>query len=111
VAMIPHERSLVKRMGGRPFALVGVNSDANREYLRKMNREREVTWRSFWCGKEGTGGPIPTEWNVSGWPTLYYLDHRGVIRHKNLREEKEIDAAVEELVREAEQAAGSSRGK
>ena len=102
MAMIPHERSLVKRMEGRPFALVGVNSDADREYLRRMNREREVTWRSFWCGEEGTGGPIPAGWNVSGWPTLYYLDHRGVIRHKNLREGKEIDAALDKLVEEAE---------
>ena len=31
--MLPHERSLVARMEGRPFALLGVNCDAHLTYL------------------------------------------------------------------------------
>src|SRR4029079_6494288 len=100
--MIPHERSLVKRLEGKPFVLIGVNSDVNKQQLEKLNKERQVTWRSFWCGQEGTTGPIPTKWNVTGWPTLYYIDHKGVIRHKNLRNEKQIDEALDKLVEEAE---------
>jgi hypothetical protein len=100
--MIPHERSLVKRLEGKPFALIGVNSDQDKEYLHKENEKKQVTWRSFWCGEKGTGGPIPTKWNVTGWPTLYYIDHKGVIRYKNLRDEKKIDEAIDELVAEAE---------
>src|SRR5688572_19295445 len=100
--MIPHERSLVKRLEGKPFVLIGVNSDRNKEQLLKQNEQRQVTWRSFWCGPKGTEGDIPMRWNVSSWPTLYYLDHKGVIRHKNLREEKKIDEAIDKLVEEAE---------
>jgi hypothetical protein len=106
VAMFPHERSLVKRMEGRPFALIGVNSDTNKEFLKKENERQQITWRSFWCGKEGTGGPIPTKWNVSGWPTLYYIDHKGVIRAKNVRGEEEIDKLIDKLVEEAEKDLG-----
>lgn len=106
--MIPHERSLVKRLEGKPFALIGVNSDVNKQFLEKMNKERQVTWRSFWCGKEGTSGPIPTQWNVSGWPTLYYIDHKGVIRYKNLRNEKQIDETLDKLVADAEKDAKST---
>ena len=100
--MFPHERSLVKRMEGKPFALIGVNSDTDKAKLKKENEKESITWRSFWCGKDGTSGPIPTQWNVRGWPTLYYIDHKGVIRAKNLRDEKEIDTFLDKLVDEAE---------
>lgn len=100
--MYPHERSLVKKFEGRPFAIVGVNSDADLEKLKPRLEEEKITWRSFWCGKDATRGEIPTRWNVSGWPTLYYIDHKGVIRAKNVRNDAEIDALIEKLVAEAE---------
>ena len=99
--MFPHERSLVKRMEGKPFALIGVNSDRDKSFVKKENEKQQITWRSFWCGEEGTSGPIPSQWNVRGWPTLYYIDHKGVIRAKNLRNEKEIDEFLDKLVEEA----------
>ena len=80
--MYPHERSLVKRLADKPFALVGVNSDADKQALQQVLVDEEITWRSFWNGPKGTGGPISTSWNVSGWPTIYLIDHEGVIRYK-----------------------------
>lgn len=105
--MFPHERSLVKRMESKPFALIGVNSDRDKDLIKKQNDKEGITWRSFWCGSEGTSGAIPTEWNVRGWPTLYYIDHKGVIRAKNLRDEKKIDEFLDKLVEEAEKDAQS----
>ena len=99
--MYPHERSLVERMKGRPFAIIGVNSDRDREKIRKIREEKKLTWRSFWDGS--TGGPIAIRWNVTAWPTTYVIDHKGVIRAKDLRQEKEIDRWVDQLVAEAEQ--------
>jgi hypothetical protein len=101
VAMFPHERSLVKRMADKPFALIGVNSDRDKEYLKKQNEKQEISWRSFWCGPEGTGGKIPTEFNVTGWPTIYVIDAKGVIRYKNVRGEA-MDKAVDTLLEEME---------
>jgi hypothetical protein len=34
--MYPHERSLVKKMEGKPFALIGVNSDEDRDALKPV---------------------------------------------------------------------------
>jgi hypothetical protein len=101
--MYPHERSLVKKMADRPFALVGVNSDADLKELKKTLEEEKITWRSFWNGKEGTSGPISTEWNVRGWPTLFVIDHKGVIRHKwvGYPGDEVLDKAIEKLVAEA----------
>ncbi len=98
--MYPHERSLVKELKDKPFALIGVNSDKDLANLRdKVRIETELTWRSFWNGPEGTSGPISAEWNVTGWPTLYVIDHNGVIRAKSVGFDKElIDSTIYEWV-------------
>lgn len=98
--MYPHERSLVKKYKNRPFALIGVNSDADRDRLKKTLVDKNLTWRSFWDGGS-TNGPIATTWNVSGWPTIYVIDAAGRIRYKNARGD-DLDAALEKLVKEAE---------
>jgi hypothetical protein len=102
--MYPHERSLVKKMEGKPFALVGVNSDRDLKALKPTLEKEQITWRSFWNGPEGTGGPISSEWNIRAWPTLFVIDHKGVIRHRFVGSpgEKALDAAIDRLVEEAE---------
>ena len=100
--MYPHERSLVKRLENEPFALIGVNSDGDLEKLRPRLEEENITWRSFWNGPKGTGGPISERWGVKGWPTIYVLDHEGRIRFKNIRGEG-IDKAVDQLLAEIQE--------
>jgi hypothetical protein len=100
--MYPHERSLVKRLENKPFALLGVNSDKDREALKAVIEKEQITWRSFWNGGS-TRGPISTAWNVRGWPTIYVLDHKGVIRYKNVRGaamDEAVDALLEEMKKE-----------
>ncbi len=97
--MYPHERSLVKRLADKPFALIGVNSDADKTKLKPRMIEENITWRSFWNGPEGTSGPIAARWNVSSWPTIYVMDDKGVIRYKGVRGEA-MDEAVDTLLEE-----------
>ncbi|MAD80502.1 MAG: hypothetical protein CMJ50_06625 [Planctomycetaceae bacterium] len=96
--MYPHERSLVKKLANEPFVLLGVNSDPKEKVLAALEREN-ITWRSFWDGGN-TSGPIASRWNVRGWPTIYVLDQKGVIRYKNVRG-KAMDKAVDALLAEA----------
>ena len=95
--MYPHERSLVKKMENKPFALLGINSDP-KERLKEVLKKENITWPSWWDGGD-TNGPIARAWNVRGWPTIYILDHKGVIRFKGPRGE-EMDKAVEQLLGE-----------
>lgn len=97
--MIPHERSLVEQLKDEPFALLGINSDANKAFYAQQAEANGVTWRSFWNGPKGTSGPISAKWNVHSWPTIYILDHKGVIRFKNKRGEA-MEKAVEQLLAE-----------
>jgi len=102
--MYPHERSLVKEMENKPFVLIGVNSDRDLAALKPILEKEKITWRSFWNGPKGTGGPISEEWNVHGWPTLCLIDHKGVLRYKYLGSpgEATLGASLEKLVKEAE---------
>jgi hypothetical protein len=101
--MYPHERSLVERFASKPFALIGVNSDADRDVAKQAVKDNQLNWRSFWNGPKGTSGPISTAWNATAWPTIYILDAKGVIRYTRIGDnEKEIDAMIEKLLKEME---------
>jgi len=97
--MYPHERSLVARLEEEPFTIVGVNSDPAERY-RTAIVENEITWPSFADGGT-TGGPIATRWGVTGWPTVYVIDHEGVIRSvSHSLDEDLVDQLIEEMKRD-----------
>jgi hypothetical protein len=101
--MYGHERSLVQRYQGRPFALLGVNADESPDKLRQVLREKNLPWRAWW---DGPGGPISRQWGVGGFPTVILLDHHGVIRYRfeGAPSPDRLDAAVEELLKEVQSA-------
>ena len=91
-------KALVGRLEGRPFAILGINSDPKPKLLEVL-KEEGIPWRQ--AVEETTSGPIASAWNVRGWPTIYVLDARGVIRFKNPRGEK-LGEAVDALLKEME---------
>ena len=99
--MYPHERSLVSKLANKPFVLLGVNSDRDREGLKQVLVNEKVTWRSFWNGGS-TGGPISRAWGVTAWPTLVLIDHKGVIRQKFVGSPGAavLDKAIDDLLKE-----------
>jgi peroxiredoxin len=106
--MWPHERSLVKQLAHKSFAVIGVNvSEPNTSALKKVAEKEKLTWRSFSDPPTSEGsGAIAKKWNLAGTPTIYLIDHKGVIRHKWLggAPGKVIDNAVEGLIHEVDAA-------
>jgi len=153
--MLPHEKAMVERLKAEPFALLGINSDGDRDVSKKLSEEEKnaikglgapegqsidairrgdekvieklgasgpalkkkvfeidlanlqsilekqnITWRQAVLGT--TRGALPAKWNVQGWPTIYILDAKGVIRFRDLRGE-EMEAAVLTLIKEAKE--------
>src|SRR5262245_10285412 len=96
--MLPHEKELVERLKDEPFALVGINSDGSAEELKKILARENITWRQAVDGD--TSGPWATKWNVHGWPTIFVLDAKGVIRYRDVRD-KDMEDAVVKLIAEA----------
>ena len=101
--MYGHERSLVNSMKGRPFALLGVNTDKSLKVAKAAVEKNELNWRSWF---DGSGGDIVRKFQIRSFPTILVLDHNGLIRFKNIRGSS-LDTAIELLVKEAE-AAGMS---
>lgn len=100
-AAYPHERDLMERLKGRPFALLGVNTDADAKTLRKSIDAGEITWRCWADG--GVDGPITQAWGVDTFPAVYVLDAAGIIRFKNVQG-KDLDDAVDRLLAEVKPA-------
>jgi len=118
MAMVPHERALAERFAGKPFTIVGVNGDNlplsggihlwgpdgkpidDSARVKAAVEKHKISWRSFRSGNIG----LATEWNVRSWPTVYLIDHRGIIRGKWKGDPgaKAVDPAVEKLVKVAE---------
>ena len=80
-AMYGHERELVEKYPADKFALLGINCD-ERARVDSVIKSGQVTWRSWFDGPQG---PISTQWQVEGFPTVYVLDREGVIRFKGVR--------------------------
>ena len=97
--MYPHERSLVKQLANHPFEIVGVNSDADLDRLKKTVKEENITWRSFQNDRGDQRRSISDEWTVRDWPTIYVLDAEGVIRYKNVSGDA-LDNAIATLLAE-----------
>ena len=97
--MLPHEKELVERLKDQPFALIGINSDGDAATVKKILADQGITWRN--AIDESTEGPWATKWNISGWPTIYVLDSKGVIRFRDVRD-AEMEQAVMQLLAEIE---------
>ena len=88
----------MKRLAGKPFVMLGVNSDKDREAVKKTLVEEQLTWPNWW--DEGRiDGPIHTTWQVAERPAIHILDAKGVIRYKNPLPE-DVDEAIDALLAE-----------
>jgi hypothetical protein len=104
--MNPQKQRLVERLADKPFALVEVNSDADREAVKRTMRKDKLTWRCWFDG--GREGPVAHRWNVHRWPTIYLLDAEGVVRYKDLHGEA-LDDAVMRLLADTGPARNSAK--
>ena len=103
MAQWPHERSLVTNLAGKPFALIGVHldyGDDEASIVKKVMVKERLNWRSF-----VDRGTIAATWKPAGTPSFYIIDSKGVIRYKwaGAPGAKTMDAALENVIQEAEQ--------
>ena len=95
--MYSHLRSIEKKLKGKPFEIVGFNSDDERDFAKAMVKYQQFGWRNFWLG--GKQGPITKDWKVTSWPTTYLLDGTGKIRFKQIQKE-DLDNGITALMAE-----------
>jgi RNA polymerase sigma factor (sigma-70 family) len=107
------ERLLAETMHGRPFVLLGVNSDSDMVKLKEQINAEGISARSWrdGGGNANTPGPIARGFNVHGWPSLYLLDARGIIQHKffDTPSDQRLKSAIAALVQKAEDAGATPK--
>ncbi len=99
---VPHERELVERYKGRPFALLGVDCESNKAAALKVMKEQRITWPNWNDGDPGEG-PIARAYHVRGYPTILVIDAKGMIRQLNAIGSA-LDKVLEDLLKETEAA-------
>ncbi|SIO58856.1 Thiol-disulfide isomerase or thioredoxin [Singulisphaera sp. GP187] len=96
--MIPHERGMVARLKDKPFALVSISVDEQKETLTEFLATEKMPWTHWWNGSEGK---IIEALDVTHYPTIFVLDAKGIIRAKELRGES-LEETVNKLLDEIE---------
>lgn len=88
----PYQRGMLEAFKDRDVVLLGVNSDAVLDTIVQAKERERLDYRTWWDGHSqpeadlvAAKGPIATQWNVVGWPTIYVIDDEGVIRHADKR--------------------------
>jgi thiol-disulfide isomerase/thioredoxin len=94
----PQELALLKRLQGKPFALLGVNIDHDEGSMRAAISDLGITWRN-WRG--GRNDQIKTRYGIQAIPLVLVLDPDGIIRAKGVGDEAVILKTVDSLVQEA----------
>jgi hypothetical protein len=92
-------------MKDKPFALIGVNINCHDpKKLKEVMDKEQLHFRSFTDKGDGQGlGVISSAWNLMGTPTLFVMDHKGVIRYirRGIPDPTAIDELVKKLIKEA----------
>jgi peroxiredoxin len=98
----------VQTLKDKPFVLLGVNINCHTpEKLKEVMTKEQLDFRSFTDTEAADGeglGVIGSTWNLDGTPTLYVVDHKGIIRYRRLGipDKKAIDEVLDTLLKEAE---------
>jgi hypothetical protein len=97
--MVPHGRSLVKRFQGKPFVFLGVDCDEDPSEGKAAAAAHGMTWRSWQVDDVEA---LQRRWHYQGFPTLFVLDAKGIIRftHVGAPDEGEVEKEVEQLLEE-----------
>lgn len=100
VKQFPHEKAMVETYRGRPFALVGVNSDDTPQQAKQAAVQHGLTWRAFFVGKSKT---VPRRYHVRGWPTFVLIDAQGNVRNIANAADRDMEIAINVLLHEVEE--------
>jgi len=96
VAQIPKLKKLHAQFKGKRFQLVGINSDKDRESLTRFLAVNQIDWTNVIDG--GTDGATARAWRVDAWPASFLVDAAGVIRGRDIAEEK-LDGEIRKLLK------------
>ncbi|MEK6675152.1 MAG: TlpA disulfide reductase family protein [Planctomycetota bacterium] len=96
ISDIPRHKETVSRLSGKPFEIIGVSVDADREALARALKVLTPPGVQTWDPK-GEENPIAELFNVQELPTSFLIDRDGAIRARDYPTDR-LAEAVEALL-------------
>lgn len=94
-AMIPHQREMVEKLKDKPFVLVSVSADEERQTVVDFVAKTSMPWTHWWNGDKGN---MIDNWDINAFPTVFIVDGKGTIRYSEVGGGPEAAKAIEEKV-------------
>ncbi|MFM7592476.1 MAG: TlpA family protein disulfide reductase, partial [Isosphaeraceae bacterium] len=79
MAEVPHERKISEKYKDKPFTIIGVNCDEERQKAAEVIKTEKMNWPNFYDGAPGDG-PISQKYHIRAYPTTFLIDANGIIR-------------------------------
>lgn len=90
VAELPKLQELNAKLGGKGLVIIGVSSDTEEPTLRAfLAKHTDMTWTQLFAANWGYAHPLSVKFGITGIPTYFLIDRKGVLRDTNGREEPE----------------------
>ena len=99
-AEIPHVKELYKTYHAKGLEIVGVDCDSDDDTVNAFTKDKEMTWTQLReeSQSEEPWHPLAKQWGVSGIPTMFLLDKKGILRDVDARDG--TDAKIAKLLAE-----------
>jgi thiol-disulfide isomerase/thioredoxin len=101
VSMIPHEKEIAQKYQNRPFVILGISADHERQTLHEFLTKNEIKWPTF----HDNTSSLRRNWEINSIPTILLIDHERIIqeRFEGIPQPlSTLDQAIETLVKQAE---------
>ncbi len=84
-------QSLYETYADRGLRIVGVTLDTDEQALRRLLKEKDISWPQIYDGKKWETSTVQ-EFQIRNIPRFYLLDRSGTLRHTVLRPPMLVDA-------------------
>ncbi|HHX39232.1 MAG TPA: redoxin domain-containing protein [Armatimonadetes bacterium] len=91
---MPHLEALQKKYAGKPVKVVGVNTDKQGKALRNWMKARKLTFTVV----ADADHKVSRQYQVEGFPTLYVVDKKGIVREHVVGFDPEMETNLGRLI-------------
>jgi len=91
MAELPKVKATYEKLHDKGFEIVGISFDRDIEKLKQVVAREKMLWPQYFEG-QGEGNKYGEEFGISGIPTMWLVDKKGVLRELNARDKLEEKA-------------------
>lgn len=97
MAELPNVKTTYDKLHGKGFEIVGISLDQDMDKLKHVVAREKMAWPQYFEDR-GDGNKYADEFGITGIPTMWLVDKKGLLRDLNARED--LQAKAEKLLAE-----------